>query len=141
MKKYSFSLSKVLRVRKIQEEQAAARLVAAQLVATAAAARAAESRHALAARCARQGLQSSAAFLGWAEMATLAGEAFSDAKTDAARAHDDVEARRNDWSSAAARVSALEHLDERGRAAHTVERRRDETKTADDIVVTRWERP
>ena len=141
MKKYSFSLSKVLRVRRIEEEQAAARLAAAQLVANAAATRAAESRHALAARCARQGLQSSAAFLGWAEMATLAGEAFSVAKTDAVQADEAVEARRGEWSSAAARVSALEHLDERGREAHTVERRREETKTADDIVVTRWERP
>ena len=140
MKKYSFSLSKVLRVRKIEEEQAAARLAAAQLVASAAATRAAESRHALAARCARQGLQSSASLRGGVEMTTLAGEAFSAAKADAAQADEDVAARRDEWSSAAARVSALEHLDERGRAAHTLERRRDETKTADDIVVTRWER-
>ena len=141
MKKYSFSLSKVLRVRKIEEEQAAVRLAAAQLVATAAATRAAESRHALAARCARQGLQSSAAFLGWAETAMLAGEAFSDAKAEAVKADEEVEECRGEWSSAAARVSALEHLDERGRVAHTVERRRDEAKTADDIVNTRWERP
>jgi len=137
MKKYSFSLSKVLRVRKIEEEQAAARLAAAQLVATAAATRAAESRHALAARCARQGLQSSAVFLGWAETTMLAGEAFSEAQAEVRRADDDVAARRGEWSSAAARVSALEHLDERGRAAHAVERRRDETKTADDIVTVR----
>ena len=141
MKKYSFSLSKVLRVRKIEEEQAAARLAAAQLVASAAATRAAESRHALAARCARQGLQSSAAFLARVETAMLAGEAFSDAKAEAARAEEELGERRGEWSSAAARVSALEHLDERGRAAHTVERRRDETKTADDIVNRRRERP
>src|SRR5947207_115837 len=64
MKKYSFSLSKVLRVRKIEEEQAAARLAAAQIIATAAATRAAESRHALAARGARHGLQSAASFTG-----------------------------------------------------------------------------
>ena len=137
MKKYSFSLSKVLRVRKIEEEQAAARLAAAQLVASAAAARAAESRHALAARCARQGLQSSASFLGWAEVATLAGEAFSTAKVEAAQADEEVEARRGEWSSAAARVSALEHLDERGQEAHTLERRREETKVADDLVTVR----
>lgn len=137
MKKYSFSLSKVLRVRKIQEEQAAARMAAAQLVARAAAARAAESRHALAARCARHGLQSSAAFLAWAETAMLAGEALTTAKADAARADEEVEARRGEWSSAATRVSALEHLDERGRTAHTVERRRDEAKTVDDIVAVR----
>jgi flagellar export protein FliJ len=71
----------------------------------------------------------------------LAGEALSDAKAERRRAEDDVEARRSEWSSAAARVSALEHLDERGRAAHTVERRREETRTADDIVNARRERP
>ena len=141
MKKYSFSLSKVLRVRKIQEEQAAARLAAAQLVASAAATRAAESRHALAARGARQGLQSSAAFLAWAEAAMLAGEAFTAAKVDAAVADEEADSRRGEWSSAAARVSALEHLDERGRAAYAVERRRDEVKTVDDIVNTRGDRP
>ena len=141
MKKYSFSLSKVLRVRQIEEERAAARLAAAHMIATAAATRAAESRHALAARCARHGLQSSAAFLAWTETTMLAGEALSTAQADAARADEEVQARRGEWSSAAARVSALEHLDERGRAAHSLERRRDETKTADDLVVTRWDRP
>jgi flagellar FliJ protein len=141
MKKYSFSLSKVLRVRKIQEEQAAARLAAARLVATAAATRAAESRHALAARCARHGLQSSAAFLAWTETTMLAGEALSQARAEVLQADAEVADRRGEWSAAATRVSALEHLDERGRAAHTVERRRDETKVVDDIVVTRWERP
>jgi flagellar FliJ protein len=137
VKKYSFSLSKVLRVRKIEEDQAAARLAAAQMIASAAATREAQSRHALAARCARHGLQSSAAFLAWAETAMLAGEALSTAKADAVQAHEQAEARRGEWSSAAARVSALEHLDERGRTAHTVERRRDEVKTADDIVTVR----
>ena len=137
MKRYSFSLAKVLRVRKAEEEQAAARLAAAQLVANAAATRAAENRQALAARHARYGLQSSAAFLAWAETTMLAGEALSTAKADAARADEDVAARRGEWSSAAARVSALEHLDERGREAYTVERRRDEAKTTDDIVTVR----
>ena len=33
-------------------------------------------------------------------------------------------------------MSALEHLDERGREAHELERRREETKTTDDIVTT-----
>ena len=141
MKKYSFSLAKVLRVRRIEEEQAAARLAAAQMIAGAAAVRAAESRHALASRCARHGLQSSASFLVWAETTMLAGEALSDAKAELRQAEDDAAARRGDWSSAAARVSALEHLDERGRAAHTVERRRDETKTTDEIIRTRRERP
>lgn len=141
MKKYSFSLSKVLRVRRIEEEQAAAMLAAAQMMANAAAVREAESRQALASRCARQGLQSAASFLYWTETTMLAGEAMSDARAEARRADEDVAARRSVWSSAAAKVSALEHLDERGRQAHVLARRREETKTSDDIVTTRWERP
>jgi flagellar FliJ protein len=141
MKKYSFSLSKVLRVRRIEEERAAAMLAAAQLVANAAAVREAETRQALASRCARHGLQSAASFLYWTETTMLAGEAMSSARSEARQADDDVAARRTDWSSAAAKVSALEHLDERGREGHTVERRKEETKIADDIVNTRWERP
>ncbi len=120
MKKYSFSLAKVLRVRRIEEERAAARLATARAAAAAAAAREAGAAHALASRCARHGLQPAASFLAWTETTMLAGEA-----------------RRGEWSSAATRVSALEHLDERGRAAHVVERRRDETKTVDDIVTVR----
>ena len=141
MKKYSFPLAKVLRVRRIEENQAAARLAAARIIANAAAVREAESRHALATRCARHGLQPAASFLAWAETMMLAGEALSQAKAEVRCTEADVEARRSEWSSAAARVSALEHLDERGRATHDVERRRDETKTADDIVTTRWDRP
>ena len=137
MKKYSFSLSKVLRVRRVEEERAAATLAAAEMIANAAAVREAQSRHALASRCARQGLQSAASFLYWTETTMLAGETLSDAKVEAQRAEEDVAARRSDWSSAATRVSALEHLDERGRDAHTLERRRDETKTVDDIVTVR----
>jgi len=137
MKKYSFRLAKVLRVRRIEEERAAARLAAAHMIANAAAAREAESRHALASRCARHGLQPAASFLSRTETTMLAGEALSDARADVRQAEEDVETRRDEWSSAAARVSALEHLDERGLSAHVVDRRRDETKTADDIVTTR----
>jgi flagellar export protein FliJ len=141
MKKYSFSLAKVLRVRRIEADQAAASLAAAQMRARAAAVREDDSRRGLASRCARHGLQPAVSFMAWTETTMLAGEALSDARGEAQIAAEEVEARRAEWSSAAARVSALEHLDDRGRAAHTVERRRDETKTADDIVTTRWERP
>jgi flagellar FliJ protein len=137
MKKYTFSLAKVLRVRRIQEEQAAAQLAAARAAATAAAAKEAGAAHALASRCARGGLQPAVSFLAWAETAMLAGEALSDARSDVQAADEEMEDRRQEWSSAAARVSALEHLDERGREVHALERRRDETKTTDDIVTGR----
>jgi flagellar FliJ protein len=141
MKKYRFSLAKVLRIRRIEEERAAAQLAAARVAAAAAAEKEAGAAHALASRCARGGLQPVVSFLAWAETTMLAGEALSDAKEDVQAATEEVEARQQEWSSAAARVSALEHLDERGREAHDLERRREETKTTDDIVTTRWDRP
>lgn len=141
MKRYTFSLSKVLRVRRIQEEQAAAKLAAARATAAAAAAKEVGATHALASRCAHGGLQSAASFLAWTETTMLAGEALSDARIEVQATDEELEARRGEWSSAAVRVSALEHLDERGREAHDLERRREETKTADDIVTTRWDRP
>jgi flagellar protein FliJ len=140
MKKYTFSLSKVLRVRRIEEEQAAAMLAAARTAATTAAAKEVDATHALASRCARGGLQPAASFLAWAETTMLAGEALSDARAEMQVAEEVLEERRGEWSSAASRVSALENLDERGREAHNLERRREETKTTDDIVTTRWER-
>jgi flagellar export protein FliJ len=141
MKKYTFSLSKVLRVRRIQEEQAAAELAAARAVASAAAEQEAGAAHALASRCARGGLQPAVSFLAWAETTMLAGEALSDAKAEVEKADEEVEERQEEWSAAATRVSALENLDERGREAHELGRRREETKTSDDIVTTRWDRP
>lgn len=137
MKKYTFSLAKVLRVRRIQEEQAAAQLAAARAAAAEAQAKEAGAAHALAARCARGGLQPAVSFLAWAETAMLAGEALSGARADAQAADEHMADRRQEWSSAAARVSALEHLDERGRDAHKLERRREETKTTDDITTVR----
>jgi flagellar protein FliJ len=137
MKKYTFSLSKVLRVRRLQEEQAAADLAAARAAANAAAEKETGAAHALASRCARGGLQPAVSFLAWAETTMLAGDALSDAKAEAQKADEDVEVHKDEWSAAAARVSALEHLDERGRDAHEVERRREETKTVDDIVTSR----
>lgn len=140
MKKYTFSLSKVLRVRRIQEEQAAAQLAAARATAAAATERELGAAHALASRCARGGLQPAASFLAWTESVMLAGEALSDARAEVQAADEVLETRRDEWSSAAARVSALENLDERGRDAHKLESRREETKITDDIVTVRWER-
>jgi len=137
VKKYTFSLSKVLRVRRIQEEQAAARLAAARTAAEAAAQKEVGAAHALASRCAKGGLQPVVSFLAWVETTTLAGEALSVARAEARAADEEAEARRHDWSEAAVRVSALEHLDDRGRDAHAVEQRREETKTVDDIVTVR----
>jgi flagellar export protein FliJ len=70
----------------------------------------------------------------------LAGEALTDARAGVRAADEEVDTRRAEWSSAAGRVAALEHLDERARAAHGRACRREETRTADDIVMTHWDR-
>ncbi|HEV7535146.1 MAG TPA: hypothetical protein VGP90_05890, partial [Acidimicrobiia bacterium] len=90
MKKYSFSLAKVLRVRRIEADRAAASLAAAQMTALSAAVREDDSRRALASRCARHGLQSSAAFLAWTETTMLAGEALSQARAEVLQADAEV---------------------------------------------------
>jgi len=117
-----------------------AELAAARMIAEAAATKEASATHALAARCAKAGLQSAVSFMVWSETTMLAGEALSNARAAVRAADEGVAARHSDWSSAAARVAALEHLDDRGREAHTLEQRREETKIADDIVTTRWDR-
>ena len=143
MKRYTFSLAKVLRVRRIEEEQAAAQLGRRPLHRGRRRRRRKPApRTRSASRCARGGLQPAVSFLAWAETAMLAGEALSDARAEASRPPtEEVADRRQEWSSAAARVSALEHLDERGREAHELERRREETKTTEDIVTTRTGSP
>jgi flagellar FliJ protein len=142
MKKYTFALGKVLRVRRIEEDQAAAKLATARSEAASAATKEVGAVHALASRCARGGLQPAASFLAWTETTMLAGEALATARAEVQAADEEVEARRGEWSSAATRVAALENLDERGREAHTVEQRREETKIVDDIVtVRRRDRP
>jgi flagellar FliJ protein len=137
MKRYTFALAKVLRVRQTQEELAAARLAIARTMAEAAATKEATAAHALAARCARAGLQSSGSFLVWAETTMLAGEALTDARNEAQVAAQEAEVRKDEWSSAAVRVAALENLEARGRDAHKVDKRREETKITDDIVTGR----
>ncbi|MFI5101286.1 MAG: flagellar export protein FliJ, partial [Actinomycetes bacterium] len=70
----------------------------------------------------------------------LAAGSLSDANAAHTRAVDHADTQREEWTEAAQRVSSLERLDERGRAEHEVEARRDEEKTVDDIVTGRYGR-
>ena len=52
-------------------------------------------------------------------------------------AQHEVEAARAVWTAAAARVGALERLDERQRAEHTARALREDELIVDDLVVSR----
>ena len=137
MKRYSFRLQPVLRVRRIEEERAVAALADAT-----------------------RGLASAEAMLQrrldrYAEVPVASGPmpveqllrlrarqegnaaAVVHAGTERLRAEAVVELRRQDWSQAAMKVGALERLDERRREEHAIEAQREELVEVDDMVVAR----
>jgi flagellar FliJ protein len=138
MKKFKYRLEGVLRVRRLQEEYARARLLAAnhdvQLAAMRVAAR--RDRYDQLARPlgsssldelqrARFGLEQSAAAIVWAE--------------DQRRAAADVaRAAHEDWAAAEQRVRALQRLRERAQEAHRREVQRDDDRLADDLATIRY---
>jgi flagellar protein FliJ len=140
MKKFRFRLQSVLRVRRIQEDQARARLLSAN----------AQAHHAGAvvdARVARYydldrptGLQVEPDFAQtWSTLDFAAG-AIDVARESHIEALAHVAARRSEWSEARMRVAALERLEARQRAEHAIEMQRDEDRVTDDLVVSRYAR-
>jgi flagellar FliJ protein len=140
MKKFTFRLQSVLRVRRIQEDQARARLLSANAAA----------HHAGAvvdARVARYyeldrpaGLQVEPEFAStWFTLDTAAG-AVDVARDQHIETLAHVAERRSEWSDASMRVAALERLEDRQRAEHAIEVQRDEDRITDDLVVSRYTR-
>lgn len=115
-------LDSVLKVRRVQEQQAAGRLAAAE----AASRQARETLVARQADIAAPWPDRALVELAWAA-ADRAG-AVADAR------HAEAGEKRADWSVAARRVKALERLDARRRAAADAEERRRQAATLDDIV-------
>ena len=134
MKRYAFSLAQVLRVRRIEEDRAAANLAAARAAALAAEEHVARRRSALAGMAPPAERGPARGFLAWYEIVGRAGDALTAAGVDRDAATAEMDARRGEWSAAAMRVSALERLDERRREAHVTEARRDEAARVDDLV-------
>jgi flagellar export protein FliJ len=137
MKRYKFRLETALRVRKVEEDFAIAALANAHRVL-------AEADASLDRRLDRyrdtplpQGPMSVEQLLR--VRSHLDGVAASVVHAGAARlgAEATVDLRRSEWSEAAARVSALERLDERRRAEHALEAQRQEHAEVDDMVVAR----
>jgi flagellar FliJ protein len=136
MKRYHFPLAQVLRVRRIEEEQAAAELASARFDAESAA-DAQQARVSELAGCAAPPSGTAARFALWADRVTCAGGALTRATETKLVADQTMAARRAEWADAAMRVAALERLDERRRNAHRREALRDEIVTADDLVTSR----
>ena len=137
MKRFRFRLEQVLRVRRIQEDQAKAELLTANRNAHLAAVRVEERIAEYNSRALPEGAQSYEAFdLAVFKLDAAAG-AIDVARTEHRAALDVVDEQRAAWSAARRRVSALERLEERRRAEHDFEMRRAEDQLVDDLVVAR----
>lgn len=137
MKKFQFRLEPVLRVRRIQQDQARARLLDANREARATA-ELLETRRDQYASAARP-----AGLLGYEEFELMlfrldsAAGSVRVAETFHRLALERVDERRTEWAAAKQRVAALDHLEERQRAEHAVGVRRAEDRLIDDLVVSR----
>mgnify|MGYP001593936635 CR=1 FL=1 len=140
MKRYRFRLAQVQRVRTVQEGLAAADLAAARVAEALAVANAKARAEAIAARVRPDGRTAGHALalarLVWdAELRALA-----DVDERVRTTADTTSAARAAWTHARSRVRALELLDDRQRADHTIAADRDEAARVDDLVVGRFAR-
>ena len=140
MKRYRFRLEQVLRVRRIEEEQAKASLVAANrhVTETEALLNAKIERYAsitnpVGTRSVNDFLTARAGHEAAAAAVVSAGAALDDARRGA-------EDARHGWMLAASRVTALENLHARRRAEHAAEAEHEAAMEIDDLVTSRYGR-
>lgn len=136
-KRYRFALAQVLRVRRIEEDQAAGELARARAEAVAAATHHDARRTALCGLRAPGGTVAVSRFLAWQAQVGLAGDALRAAAAAQAAAAAAMEERRADYTEAAGKVSALERLDERRRDDHRRQSLKEEAALLDDLVMAR----
>lgn len=139
MKRYAFSLDRVLKVRSAQESVKRQALRAA-----ASRASQAEADREYAERSYQASIASEAATRGsvlammaMRDLDSIRARAIIDAEGRRDEANLSLEAARTDWVGAKQRVSALEQLDERQRAEHDREVLAEQDAEADDIVTGR----
>jgi flagellar export protein FliJ len=140
MKKFRFRLESVLRVRRIQEDQARAHLLNAN----------AQARNAETVVDARltlyhdldrpAGVQIEPEFERTLFTLDAAAGAVTVAREQRIEALAVVAEKRAAWSDTKMRVAALERLEARQRAEHAIEAQRDEDRLTDDLVVNRYAR-
>jgi flagellar export protein FliJ len=137
MKRYQFRLAHVERVRRIQEEQARAELLAARQRLMQAGADLNRSVDRYEERRSSSSLSSSSQFRSHRDRDDLLTMAVVAARSAEANALILVDQRLASWTEAARAVSALERLDERQRERHQIEADREEQAELDDLVPPR----
>lgn len=140
MKRYRFPLATVLRVRKVEEDQAVGALAAAERRRRAAEEAARAREEALQAARPADGVVTLEQFLAARERQERSATALVAAHAELAQARDATVASRAAVAAAVAARNALEELDERGRAEHALEAQREETVEVDDLVTGRHRR-
>jgi flagellar export protein FliJ len=137
MKRYSFRLGQVLRVRTIELDRAVAEVARARRDVVTASQRTA-AREADYRELSQQPLGATVADLRTRRMQQdLAADAILKARHAAHLAEQVVDARLADWAEADRKVALLEQLDERSQARHAAEVLLDDQKVLDDLVTSR----
>jgi flagellar export protein FliJ len=137
MKRYSFRLETVLKIRRIEEEQAKAALTQANHAITTA-------ETEFKTRVDNYGLIGTPAgprnlhdFMTQRHHHAAAAAAIVAGASAVHTAKADAETARGTWNQAASRVTALENLDERSRAEHALEAAKEADMEIDDLVTSR----
>jgi flagellar FliJ protein len=138
VRRYRFRLEPVLRVRRQEEDAARAAVRAATARAGTEMESLAERDRAYAAGTAAHDTRSAADFVFVQQHRVALGRAVLEQRHRLHEAQLRLEQARTDWTAAAARVGALERLDERSRAEHTARARKEEEMVVDDLVVSRF---
>ena len=137
MKRYKFRLEAVLRVRRIEEEQAAAELAAANRALHLAEAELDRRLAHYQEIDGERGALPHDRFIAQRSQREHAANGVVAAGAARISAEAEVERTRELWAAAAMRVRALERLDERRREEHDTEVLRDEIITLDEVFAAR----
>jgi flagellar export protein FliJ len=137
VKRYRFRLETVLRVRRMHEDAARGELLAATATITAQERELAERAEAYEKSLKPSETQACADFLLEQSRRSSFAAAVLEQRGRVREAHDHAERAREAWSQAAARVGALERLDERQRSEHRTRMQKEDELTTDELVVSR----
>ena len=140
MKRFKFRLESVLRIRRIEEEQSRARLLAANAAVARADAIVATRRSHYAALTRPKGAQTRAAIDdAWATL-DRAARAIVWSDTQRVECIERAREAHEAWSQTRQRVRALERLRDSAVAKHVQAIRRDNDRVADELATTRYRR-
>ena len=140
MKRYAFRLQPVLRLRRSEEDRARAALLAAVARLGAEKDELAVRRDACLSRPQLPSGASTAQFLQEQAVRAALARSVGEQERRLRAVDEQREVARLEWSRTAERVGALERLEERQRAEHRDEELREDDRTTDELVVSRYGR-